>query len=218
MLALECLVSYASIGNKLSFKEIVFQMVDEEIYDHICQRIDMGNFPLINQEGALEIPYLDQLEIQSNTNNVSGINLPNLSRRDSMSTQTHNLSKAHSSNPANQLSKVARGNSSGRRIVPAQSANSIANQMNNLNKRTVSANNFNEIIIPNSDNINWNQSPINLHKQMSNIDQSDYLLPDYNFSNYSHLANNMNSFLPHLSHNNSNQYQNQAPYNQSAFD
>ena len=74
--------------------------------------------PFLNEEGALELPYIEQAELR----NVTGSGLPNLSRRES---NTHQ--KAQSSNPW-------RCYSSGRKMVPQYDT---ANQP----KRTVSATN-----------------------------------------------------------------------------
>lgn len=59
MLAMEAIVAYASIGNKFSVKEIIFQLIDKPTYEKIAERIDMDLPPFINPQGALEIPYLD---------------------------------------------------------------------------------------------------------------------------------------------------------------
>lgn len=40
MIAIETLVTYASIGNKLSIREIVFQLVDKYTYDIITHRLE----------------------------------------------------------------------------------------------------------------------------------------------------------------------------------
>lgn len=56
-------MTYASIGNKFSVKEIVYQLVEKDIYEAICERMEIELVPFINEEGALEVPYLDNLEI-----------------------------------------------------------------------------------------------------------------------------------------------------------
>jgi hypothetical protein len=62
LLSVEALTAYASIGNKFSVKEIVYQLVDKNIYDYITERLDQEMIPFINQEGALEIPYLEYVD------------------------------------------------------------------------------------------------------------------------------------------------------------
>ena len=52
-LALEALVCYSSIGNKFSLKEIVYQLVDQEVYELITERIEQEMIPFINEEGTL---------------------------------------------------------------------------------------------------------------------------------------------------------------------
>ena len=59
---MEALTAYASIGNKFSVKEIVYQLVEKSIYDYITERLEQELIPFINQEGALEIPYLEHVE------------------------------------------------------------------------------------------------------------------------------------------------------------
>lgn len=107
--------------------------MDKETYDLLTERMEQEMVPFINQEGALEIPYLENMEIVGQSNNASAMMLPNLSRKESVNTSM--VSKAQSSN----VYQNGRGNSSGRRIVPP-SANSVANAGHNP-KRTVSANN-----------------------------------------------------------------------------
>jgi len=67
------LISYASIGNKFSVKEIVYQLVDKETYEIITERLELEMVPFINDDGALEIPYLENVEIFENNNNMSGM-------------------------------------------------------------------------------------------------------------------------------------------------
>ena len=62
-MSIEALIAYSSIGNKFSVKEIVYQLVDKPTYDVITERLDIDMFPFINEEGALEIPYLEQMEL-----------------------------------------------------------------------------------------------------------------------------------------------------------
>lgn len=85
LLSLEALVAYASIGNKFSVKEIVYQLVEQSTYEAIAERMDMELVPFLNPEGALEIPYLDQLEIVAPSNNNSAMIGNVQSRRDSTS-------------------------------------------------------------------------------------------------------------------------------------
>jgi hypothetical protein len=48
LIALEALVSYSSIGNKFSIKEIIYQLVDKASYEIIAERMDREMFPFIN--------------------------------------------------------------------------------------------------------------------------------------------------------------------------
>lgn len=59
LLAVETLVAYASIGNKFSIKEVVYQVVDKATYDIITERLEEELVPFINDDGALEVPYLE---------------------------------------------------------------------------------------------------------------------------------------------------------------
>ena len=58
-MALETLTAYASIGNKFSIREIIYQLLDKETYEVILERFEQDMVPFINQEGALEVPYLE---------------------------------------------------------------------------------------------------------------------------------------------------------------
>ena len=91
LLAIETLIAYASIGNKFSVKEIVYQLVDKSTYEVLSERMELDFLPFINADGALEIPYLDQAEGESqNTNNTSAMMvLPALSRRDSLNSSNN---------------------------------------------------------------------------------------------------------------------------------
>jgi hypothetical protein len=92
---MEALAAYTSIGNKFSVKEIVYQLVDKNVYDLITERIDQEMVPFINQDGALEIPYLDHIDTVGQSNNASAIMLPNVSRRESLSSNTVNKQYAN---------------------------------------------------------------------------------------------------------------------------
>jgi hypothetical protein len=119
------------------------------------------------------------MEIVGASNNASAMMLPNLSRKESVNSS---MTKAQSSN----VYANGRGNSSGRRIVPP-SANSVANAGHNP-KRTVSANNYKNF----EDYYNEQSQTV-----MYDIKNSDILYP----------GNTSNSgFLPSLTHNNSQQY------------
>lgn len=91
--------------------------------------------PYLNENGALELPYLENVEI-ANQMQVDLI----LQRRQGLNSGPAGQIKSLSSHPLNQ---VKRGNSSGRKVqVAPPSANSLANAVHNAgNKRTASANN-----------------------------------------------------------------------------
>lgn len=61
-LALEALACYSSIGNKFSFFEIVYQLVEADIQEIIAERIEQELFPYINEEGTLQFPFIDNIE------------------------------------------------------------------------------------------------------------------------------------------------------------
>lgn len=66
--ALEAIVAFVSIGNKLSAKEIIYQLADKQINELIAERLeasaDMN--PYLNENGALELPYLEHIELAAN--------------------------------------------------------------------------------------------------------------------------------------------------------
>ena len=136
--ALEAIVAFVSIGNKLSAQEIIYQLGDNSISELIKERLkappEMS--PYLNENGALELPYLENVEI-ANQMQVDQI----LQRRQGLNSGPAGQIKSLSSHPVNQLK---RGNSSGRKgQVAPPSANSLANAAHNAagNKRTASANN-----------------------------------------------------------------------------
>ena len=63
--ALEAIVAFVSIGNKLSAQEIIYQLGDNSISELIKERLkappEMS--PYLNENGALELPYLENVEI-----------------------------------------------------------------------------------------------------------------------------------------------------------
>ena len=63
--ALEAIVAFVSIGNKLSAQEIIYQLGDNSISELIKERLkapaEMS--PYLNENGALELPYLEHVEI-----------------------------------------------------------------------------------------------------------------------------------------------------------
>ena len=63
-IALEAIVAFASIGNRLSTKEIIYQLSDKQISELISERLeaaaDMN--PYLSSAGVLELPYLEHIE------------------------------------------------------------------------------------------------------------------------------------------------------------
>ena len=135
--ALEAIVAFVSIGNKLSAQEIIYQLGDNSISELIKERLkapaEMS--PYLNENGALELPYLENVEI-ANQMQVDQI----LQRRQGLKSGPTGQIKSLSSHPSNLLK---RGNSSGRKgQVAPPSANSLTNAAHlAAGKRTASANN-----------------------------------------------------------------------------
>eukprot|EP00347_Sterkiella_histriomuscorum_P009023 403342823 len=206
LMAKEALATYASIGNKFSFKEIIFQICDPTQKQEILDRLDQENIPFINDDGALELPYLEiidnQIREQTTIQNSAAVGqtqfaLPTLSRRESMSSNSQMPPKSVNSSYIRQPS---RGNSSGRRIVPP-SANSMANYVSQANKRTVSANN---IKMENEQASYYDQSPAVLANKFLVQDKQIY-------QNNTHFG-----FLPSLNKAQSQQISNNSYYSQNA--
>ena len=63
--ALEAIVAFVSIGNKLSAQEIIYQLGDNSISELIKERLQAPPemSPYLNENGALELPYLENVEI-----------------------------------------------------------------------------------------------------------------------------------------------------------
>ena len=63
--ALEAIVAFVSIGNKLSAQEIIYQLGDNSISELIKERLKAPAemCPYLNENGALELPYLEHVEI-----------------------------------------------------------------------------------------------------------------------------------------------------------
>lgn len=63
--ALEAIVAFVSIGNKLSSKEVIYQLSSAATNELIAERLeaspDMN--PYLNENGALELPYLEHIEL-----------------------------------------------------------------------------------------------------------------------------------------------------------
>jgi hypothetical protein len=66
--ALEAIVAFVSIGNKLSAKEIINQLADKQISELISERLEASAdmAPYLNENGALEMPYLEHIELAAN--------------------------------------------------------------------------------------------------------------------------------------------------------
>ena len=66
--ALEAIVAFVSIGNKLSAKEIINQLADKQISELISERLEASAdmTPYLNENGALELPYLEHIELAAN--------------------------------------------------------------------------------------------------------------------------------------------------------
>lgn len=66
--ALEAIVAFVSIGNKLSAKEIIHQLADKQISELIAERLEASSdmIPYLNENGALELPYLEHIELAAN--------------------------------------------------------------------------------------------------------------------------------------------------------
>ena len=67
LVAMEAIAAFAEIAEKQTVREIVIKIVSAEklspyFVDRIQSRLEMHLPPFINQQGALEFPYLDQLE------------------------------------------------------------------------------------------------------------------------------------------------------------
>lgn len=63
--ALEAIVAYVSIGNKLSAKEIINQISEKQLTQIVNDRLEASTElnPYLNANGALELPYLEQIEL-----------------------------------------------------------------------------------------------------------------------------------------------------------
>jgi len=57
-LALEAIAAFASIGFRNKILEIMFHNnVEKDICELVTSRFDYGMYPILNQEGVIEIPY-----------------------------------------------------------------------------------------------------------------------------------------------------------------
>jgi hypothetical protein len=57
-LALEAIAAFASISDRNKMVEIMFQLnVDKDVRELVQSRLEYGLYPMINQEGNVEIPY-----------------------------------------------------------------------------------------------------------------------------------------------------------------
>ena len=96
--ALEAIVAFVSIGNKLSAQEIIYQLGDNSISELIKERLkapaEMS--PYLNENGALELPYLEHVEI-ANQMQVDQI----LQRREGLNSGPAGQIKSLSSHPMN---------------------------------------------------------------------------------------------------------------------
>jgi len=161
--ALEALVAYASICSEV--KEVVFSLVDGNTFQVIAERLDQGQPPFINEEGALEIPYLDQVELTVDPGvNSAAMGLPRLSRKESLSSGPQ---MARGSQPG---SKSGPRKTSGRRVVPPSANNvpsyGVVGMSDITNKRTASANNLKE----DENQYYKKQSPLN--RQLASLDKT----------------------------------------------
>lgn len=66
--ALEAIVAFVSIGNKINAKEIINQLADKQISELISERLEasLDMTPYLNENGALELPYLEHIELAAN--------------------------------------------------------------------------------------------------------------------------------------------------------
>ena len=148
-LALEAIATFASIGFRNKILEIMFHNnVEKDICDMVNARFDYGMYPVLNQEGAIEIPYQDQYQYEVDSVAQSMAN-------QSQGPQYHENSRRKQSIGGNSSASYqgkGRGNSSGRKIVVA-TANAtnqqlvshhdeIMQQAYMQSKRTASANTY----------------------------------------------------------------------------
>ena len=64
-LALEAITTFASIGFRNKILEIMFHNnVEKDICEMVNARFDYGMYPVLNQEGGIEIPYQDQYQYE----------------------------------------------------------------------------------------------------------------------------------------------------------
>lgn len=62
-LALEAIAAYSSINSKKNIKEILFQLkVEKDLIDIVNHRMDQGMLPFLTPDGALELPFQEQLQ------------------------------------------------------------------------------------------------------------------------------------------------------------
>ena len=63
-IALEAIVAFASIGNKIGTREIIYQLAEKHISELVIERLeaapDMN--PYLGEVGVLELPYLEHIE------------------------------------------------------------------------------------------------------------------------------------------------------------
>ena len=65
-LALEAIAAFASIGDRSKMVEIMFQLnVDKDVRELVLSRLEYGMYPIINQDGNVDIPYQEM----TNNNN-----------------------------------------------------------------------------------------------------------------------------------------------------
>jgi hypothetical protein len=65
-LALEAVAAFASIGFRNKIVEIMYNNnVEKDICELITSRFDYGMYPVLNQDGMLDIPYQDQYDMDS---------------------------------------------------------------------------------------------------------------------------------------------------------
>ena len=72
-LALEAIAAFASIGDRNKMVEIMFQLnVDKDSRELVQSRLEYGMYPMINQDGNVDIPY-QEMTNQANNFDVDSV-------------------------------------------------------------------------------------------------------------------------------------------------
>ena len=89
----ETITTIAMLGDRSRVLEILYELMQKDVYDKLCDRIEAGNIPFVNSEGNLEYPYIHS-GINANTNNNMNNNMNNMNAQAPFTTYQRNAPNA----------------------------------------------------------------------------------------------------------------------------